>query len=186
VSRLPIIEPDVATGEQAKLLARTKATLGSTPNMTKAMALNPAVLAAYLDLTGDLARGALSADVRERIAIGTSELNGCGYCVAAHTHVGRTVRGIPDDELAASRRFASQDPKVAAILRFAQQVTEQRGAVPDADLEAARAAGWTDAELAEVVAVVALTFLTNAYNRLAHPPLDFPAVDAPAASSAAA
>lgn len=171
--RIAAIDPAAATGHAKELLDAVKAKLGVVPNMTRAMVVAPAALDGYLGLSAALGRGVLPARVREQLALGVGEANGCDYCVAAHTALGKGA-GLTDAEVSASRRGAAADPKADALLRFARVLTERRGRVGDAEVAAARAAGATDAELAEVVAHVALNVFTNYFNHVADPDIDFP------------
>ena len=87
------------------------------------------------------------------------------------------VAKLGHDEIDAARRFESDDERIEAGLRFTRAVLEQRGQVSDDDLEQVRDAGYSDAELAEIVANVALNTLTNYFNRLADPDIEFPRVE---------
>lgn len=90
MSRLQPVDPSAATGTAKELLDRIQAAFGVTPNMARAMAANPAVLDGWLHLSTSLGR-TLSPKLNERIAIAIAEANGCGYCLSAHTAVGRMV-----------------------------------------------------------------------------------------------
>lgn len=173
MSRLPAISPDTAIGRSKELLDAVKQKLGLVPNMTRVMANSPATLDGYLQLSGALAKGMLSAKVREQIALAVAEANGCDYCLAAHTAVGKAV-GLTADQVRDSRQATAVDAKSAALLGFARKVVDAHGRVTDADLAAVRAAGWGDAAVAEVVAHVALNVFTNYFNNLADTDLDFP------------
>ncbi|WP_035639822.1 carboxymuconolactone decarboxylase family protein, partial [Bradyrhizobium sp. ORS 375] len=85
--------------------------LGSTPNMFRAIALSPQALSGYLALSGALGKGSLPAATRERIALAVAEINGCSYCLSAHTYLGRNLAGLDDAEITANRNGASNDPK---------------------------------------------------------------------------
>jgi AhpD family alkylhydroperoxidase len=98
--------------------------------------------------------------VREQLALDVGEANHCDYCVSAHSALGKRA-GLADQDILDSRRGASADPKADALLRFARTVVEKHGLVGDADLAAVRDAGYGDAEIAEVVAHVALNVFTN-------------------------
>ena len=175
--RLAAIDPAAAQGKAKTLLTAVNAKLGLTPNMMRTMAQSPAVLDAYLAFSGALAGGVLSGPVREQIALTVGEANGCGYCVAAHSALGK-LAGLDAVQINAARTGAAADPKTGAILALATAVTRHKGNVPDAALAAARTAGVTDPEIAEVVANVALNILTNYFNELAHTTVDFPAAPA--------
>jgi alkylhydroperoxidase family enzyme len=61
---------------------------------------------------------------------------------------------------------------------FAAKVTRSRGNVRDADIEAVKAAGFTDAQIVEIVAVVSENVFTNFINIVAQTEIDFPVVKA--------
>jgi alkylhydroperoxidase family enzyme len=80
------------------------------------------------------------------------------------------------DEIVLARKGLANDPKRNAALNFAKKVIETRGHVTDADLEAVRAAGFSEANVIEIVALVAMYSLTNFFNNVFDPDKDFPAV----------
>lgn len=152
--------------------------LGSVPNLFRVIANSPAGLDGYLGLSGALAKGTLDPRTRERIALAVADVNGCGYCLSAHTYIAKAVAKLDDAEITANRNGASNDPKADAAVRFARAIVEQRGHVADADLAAVRAAGYDDAQLVEIVLHVALNTLTNYLNEVAGTEIDFPVVTA--------
>jgi uncharacterized peroxidase-related enzyme len=168
-----MLDPEEATGPLKELLDKTQKQLGRVPNLYRAMAQAPAALEGYLDFRGALTRGRLGLRFREQLALLVAEDNGCGYCVAAHTFRGEKV-GLAAAELVATRNAEAADGRTAAALRFARLVVAQRGNVADGDLDAVRAAGWSDGEIAEIVAHVALNVFSNYFSQLARPDLDFP------------
>lgn len=170
------IELETATGEAARLLTQVKNTLGLVPNMTKVMANSPALLKAYLALSGAVSDGVLPAATRERLAISTAQLNGCEYCLSAHTHIGATIAKVDIAELDAARTARSDDPHIAALLQLSNEIAENNGDVSRDGLQAARQHGVSDEEIAEVVANLALNVLTNYFNLLADVDNDWPVV----------
>lgn len=176
MSRIPQIDPTTATGPAAALLADVQQALGATPNMTRAMANSPALLKGYLALSGALGAGVIPAAVRERLAVATAEVNGCEYCLSAHTYLGTALAQVDAEEMERARSAESKDPHTAALLALSDAVLRSRGAVSDAVLEAAREAGVTDAEIGEVVGHIALNVLTNYFNILAQVDNDWPVV----------
>jgi uncharacterized peroxidase-related enzyme len=176
MSKLPQIEPATATGATADLLAQVQEALGVTPNMTKVMANSPALLRSYLALLGALGTGMIPAPVRELLAVATAEVNGCEYCLSAHTYIGANIAHVDAVELELARSAESSDPHTAALLAFSDAVLRARGAVADGDLVAARQAGVTDAEIGEVVGHIALNVLTNYFNILTQVDNDWPVV----------
>jgi uncharacterized peroxidase-related enzyme len=180
MERISPVDPQTAQGKAKELLDAVKGKLGIVPNMTRAMAVSPSVLDGYLGLSAALGHGVLPARLREQLALEVGEENHCEYCVSAHSAIGKRV-GLSDQDVLDSRRGTSADPKTDALLRFARTVVPKRGVVEDADVAAVRDAGYGDAEIAEVVAHVALNVFTNYFNNVAGTAIDFP--KAPALSA---
>lgn len=177
MTRIAPLDPLTTTGLAGDLLAATQKQLGRTPNLYRAMAASPAALNAYLVFRGALTLGTLSTQMMERIALLTASVNQCDYCVAAHTFRAGKI-GMPESELALTRSGLASNAKDSAALGFVQQLIEQHGATSDADFAAVKAAGWTDAELGEMIGHIALNVFSNYFNHVAQPVLDFPALAA--------
>ncbi|MFI9507718.1 carboxymuconolactone decarboxylase family protein [Nocardia sp. NPDC052566] len=174
MSRLPLVSTDTADAEQNDLLTEVQRQLGRVPNLYAAMANSPATLRGYLGFRDALTKGKLNARTREQLALLVAAENGCDYCVAAHTmRAGRM--GLTDNQIAATREARADDPHADAVLRFASEVLRARGRVDDELIASARKRGVSDAELSETVGHVALNILSNYFNHVAQPELDFPA-----------
>jgi len=158
------------------LLAAVKARLGSAPNMFRLIGTSPAALEGYLALSGALGKGSLGARTGERIALAVANVNRCTYCNSAHSTIGSALKLDPA-ELELNRSGRSNDPKADAAVHFARLVAENRGQVTDGDVASVKAAGFSDAELVEIVAHVALNTLTNLTNEVFGTEVDFPRVD---------
>jgi uncharacterized peroxidase-related enzyme len=169
---------DTAPESSRPLLEAVKKLLGVAPNLFRMVAGSPAALEAYVGVMGALAKGELPAATHERIALAIAEANGCDYCLSAHTYLGRNVAKLNDAEMTANRNGKSHDPKADAAVRFARIVLERRGHVSDDDLSAIKAAGYTEAQIIEVVQHVALNTWTNYINSVAQTGIDFPVVAA--------
>lgn len=151
------------------------------PNLFRVVANRPAAPEGYLGLSGALAKGSLPAATRGRIALAVAEVNGCRYCLSAHSYLGKTLAKLDEAEILANRHGTSNDPKAAAAVRFAVAVTKARGHVSDDDLRAVRLAGYDDAQVTEIVLHVALNTLTNYINEVALTEIDFPVAETLAA-----
>ncbi|MEU2103432.1 carboxymuconolactone decarboxylase family protein [Nocardia sp. NPDC019255] len=173
MSRLPLVSTDSADAEQSDLLAEVQRQLGRVPNLYAAMANSPATLRGYLSLRDALTKGKLSARAREQLALLVASENGCDYCTAAHTMRADRM-GFSEQAIADTRAARADDPHADAILRVARDVLHSRGRIDDAALASARARGVSDAELSEIVGHVALNVLSNYFNHVAEPELDFP------------
>ncbi|MEW6246491.1 MAG: peroxidase-related enzyme [Nitrospirota bacterium] len=177
MQRITAIDPEAATGKAKDLMEKVRTSLRAIPNLVRTMAASPAVLEAYLGFGQALSKGMLSARLREQIALVVAETNGCAYCLAAHTAIGKKI-GLSEDTLIGSRRADSENSKDRAALQFARTVVRTRGEVRDQDIDHLRTLGFTDGEIAEVVANVALNLFTNYFNHVARTEVDFPAAPA--------
>lgn len=176
MNRLNLVDPKQAQGKQKELLDAVQSKLGMTPNLVRVFANSPAVLQGYLGFTDALSGGTLGAKLSEQIALTVAETNGCEYCLAAHSTVGKML-GLNRDEMLDARRGSSNDSRTDAALGFAKSVTEQRGRVSDEDLDKVRSAGYDDGEISEIVAHVVLNIFRNYFNHIAETPIDFPKAD---------
>ncbi|MFD5175839.1 carboxymuconolactone decarboxylase family protein [Nocardia sp. NPDC058379] len=173
MSRLPVLSADTADAEQGELLTEVQRQLGRVPNLYAAMANSPATLRGYLRLRDALTAGKLDARTREQLALLIAADNGCDYCVSAHT-MRAAKMGFSPDAITATHAARAEDPHAEAVLRFAREVLRTGGRVADDQLTEARNSGVSDAELTEAVGHVALNVLSNYFNHVARPELDFP------------
>ncbi len=167
---------DAAPAASRPLLEAVRGLLGSVPNLFRLVSNSPAALEGYLGMNGALAKGALPAATRERIALAVAEINGCEYCLSAHTYLGKNVAKLDDAEITANRNGTSNDPRADAAVRFAAKVANARGHVSDDDVRAVKLAGYDDAQIIEIVQHVALNTWTNYINEVAKTEIDFPVV----------
>jgi uncharacterized peroxidase-related enzyme len=179
MSRIPTpVTIETAPVASQPLLRAVERQLGIVPNLFRLVANSPAALEGYLSLSGALNKGELPDATRERIALAVAEVNGCDYCLSAHTYLGRNVAKLDDAEITANRSGASNDINADAAVRFAVKVALLRGHVAAEDFAAVKAAGYTDAQVIEIVQHVALNTWTNYINSVAQTEIDFPVIKA--------
>jgi uncharacterized peroxidase-related enzyme len=177
MSRINIPSRETAPAASQPLLDGVEKQLGVVPNLFRLVGLSPAALQGFLGLSGALAK-TLDVKTRERIALAVAQTNGCDYCLSAHSYLGLNLAKLDAAEIAHNRRGTSSDPKASAAVAFAAKLAQSRGKVSDAELHAVRTAGYTDAQIVEIVAVVAENVFTNFVNLVAQTEIDFPAVHA--------
>ena len=153
-------------GRSRDALAGIAARQGRVTAMVATMAHSPAVLEGYRLFQRSLKKSELSAELREVVALAVAEFNGCAYCLAAHTASARQL-GLSETAIDDAREGRADDPADSAALEFALQVARRPADVTDADIERLRAATFTDAEIAQLIAAVALNQFTNAFNIVA-------------------
>jgi uncharacterized peroxidase-related enzyme len=172
--RLHVVEPNEATGDVKEIFGAFAQKIGKVINIFKGMGNSAAALKAYTGLSGALAAGELAPEDREAIYLSLSEKNDCGYCVAAHTMLAQKA-GLSADEIIEFRRGGSSDAQRDALIKFVFRVVQTNGFVDDAEIETVQEAGYTDGQIAEAVAMIALVTYTNLFNHVFGSELDFPA-----------
>ena len=179
MARLPIVPNiEAAPAGSRSRLESIQRQLGTVPNLFRVMANSPETLEGYFGLSAALKKGRLPAQTRERIALAVSEVNGCDYCLSAHTYFGRKLAGLDDAEITASRNGMSNDMEADAAVRFAVAVAQARGHVSAEEVETVKRAGYDDAQVIEIIQHVALTTFTNYLNEAVKTEIDFPVVRA--------
>lgn len=176
MSRITVIDHHNANDEQKGLLDAIQSQLGMVPNFLKVFANSPVALRAFLGLYGVANDGSLDAPTRERIALALAQQNSCEYCVSAHTAIGRKT-GLTAGEIAAARAGTSADVKAAVAVKFARSLSENKGEVNSAELMEVRAAGYTDADIVEIITHVGMNILTNILGKASRVEIDFPKVE---------
>jgi len=172
MSRIPLIDRSATSADRAALLEQVNNAFGATPNMFKAVANSPAALKSMWASFGALGGGVIGAKLGEQIAVAVADRNACEYCLAAHTALGRKA-GVSAEAMAAAQRGESADPATAAALAFALKLVNERGNVSEADVQAVRRAGFSDEQVVEILAHVALNLFTNYVNVAFAVPVDF-------------
>ncbi len=176
-TRIETLNPETTTGKSKELFDAVQKKLGFIPNLIKVFGNSPATLQTYLSLGELTASGNFSNKFREQLALAIAEENECNYCLSAHTAIGK-MNGLTDAETEQNRQGLSSDAKVQAGLNFAQSVTKNRGNVSSEELAAAKAAGYNDGDILEIVLNVVANTLTNYVNHIAETEIDFPSVEA--------
>src|SRR6201999_3313397 len=136
--------------ESQPILDNVNKMLGFVPNLQRLMSISPNALAGWAGLMGSLSK-TLDVKTRDGIALAVSEADGCDYCLAAHSYIATNLAKISPDEIGLNRVGRSSDPKRAAAVAFAKALIETRGKVSEEAFNAVKAAGWTDANIVEIV-----------------------------------
>ncbi len=178
MTRIPVHSVDSAPEGSRDALKALEAQFGKVLNIHGAMAHSPAVLETYVAMQQVLAdKGALDKKLREVVALAVGNVDECSYCQAAHTLGGKAV-GLSEQDTIEIRRGQVPDPKLGALVTLVREQAGNVGHVQDSTWQAALDAGWSDAELTETSAVVALNLFTNYFNHLVRTELDLPAAPA--------
>ena len=145
---------------------------GFTPNLLAVQSESPALLEGYTTLAGIFDKTDLSETERQIILMTNNRLNGCTYCMAAHTSLSQMAK-VPNDVIEALRNGTPiADARLEALRVFAAQVNEKRGWVDQSDLDAFIAAGYTQQTVLEVILGTSLKVMSNYTNHFAQTPVD--------------
>jgi uncharacterized peroxidase-related enzyme len=170
------VEPQTANAEAQAALDVVQAAFGGTPNLMKMLAIAPNVLTGIMALNQAVTSGELETSLVEQVALLTSAINQCEYCVAVHVHVGQQA-GLSRDELLHNLQGEASDPKSQAVLDFTNAVVQHRGKIDMAMVQALRDHGLTNKAIIEIVGVIGLYTFLNYMKHLTQPVLDFPSVE---------
>ena len=162
---------EVSSGNQA-IFDNLEKALGFVPNLYATYAYSENALGNYLTFSN--AKTSLKAKEKEAVNLAVSEVNGCLYCLSAHTTIGK-MNGYTEEQILELRAGkASFDNKLDALARLAKNMTENRGAT-DADvLDNFFAAGWTKENLIDTIVLVGDKTISNYINNTTEIPVDFP------------
>lgn len=162
---------EVSTDNQAIFDNLNKA-LGFVPNLYAFYAKNDTALGDYLALQNR--KSSLKAKEREIVNLVVSEVNGCRYCQSAHTALGK-MNGFSDEQILELRTGnASFDEKYHALAEFVREVAMNRGNASDSVKDAFFDAGYTEANMIDVVIVIGDKVISNYIHNLAGFEIDFP------------
>jgi uncharacterized peroxidase-related enzyme len=172
MTQLPIHTLTSAPEAARPLLAQVHKALGFVPNLYATFAESPPVLQGYLALSGILDKGTLTPAEQELLHVAISTENACTYCVAAHSTLAGMKR-IDRDTLEAVRTgHALPDAKLNTLIDLTREAIRRKGLVSGPTRAAFLAAGYTEAQLLEVIAHIGLKTIANYINTLADTPLD--------------
>ena len=175
MTRLALHATNQAPAASQPLLQQIQQAFGTVPNMFKAVSNSPAALQSMWGSFGALGSGSIDAQLGEQIAVAVADRNACEYCLAAHTALGRKA-GVSSQDMRSAQQGESSNPKTAAALHFALKLVNDRGQVSDHDVQSLRTVGFTDGQIVEILAHVALNLFTNYVNVAFAVPVDFPTV----------
>ncbi|MPW22656.1 carboxymuconolactone decarboxylase family protein [Paraburkholderia sp. CNPSo 3157] len=166
---------DTAASSLQPLFHFVSRRFGFVPDLYRILSISPHSLTGLMEMQAALSR-TLDVRTHERIAIAVSEVNGCDYCISAHSYIGHYFAKLIPEEIALNRMGRSLDRTAEAAVRFARKVSVSRGKVETDDLNDVRAAGYSDAQIVEIIALCAQVFLTNLLANVFDIQPDFPEI----------
>jgi uncharacterized peroxidase-related enzyme len=155
------------------LLEGVARSMGFVPNLFGVFAESPAALRGGLAIYEAFSSSSLSPVEQQLVMLAASEANDCEYCVAAHSTLAKRFAKVDGAVVGATRRREPlADAKLDALVMFTRKVVEQRGMLSEAEVAAFLAAGYTKAQLIEVLLGVGMKTFNNYVDHVAHTPLN--------------
>jgi len=168
----PVHTIETAPAAARDMLAESRKAYGFVPNLHAVMAEAPALLKAYRRVGEIFDETSFTLAERQIVLLTVSYENDCEYCVAAHSAIAG-MQQVPVDVVQAIRNGNPiADPKLQALRRFTAAVVASKGRPADTDTMAFLSAGYSRAQILEVVLGVGMKTLSNYTNHLADTPLD--------------
>ena len=172
MSILSIHAPETAPEAARPLLENSRKRFGFSPNILGALAESPVALEGYLSLAGLFAKSSFTATERQIVSIAASAKNGCAYCVAAHSTMAAGEKVAEAVIIALREGEPIADSRLQALRHFTEILVEKRGWAGDNEVQTFINAGFTRAQVIEVVLGVTQKTLSNYVNHLVDTPLD--------------
>ncbi|BAO91838.1 carboxymuconolactone decarboxylase family protein [Caballeronia cordobensis] len=175
MTRLTTATLETATGATADVFAKVKKSVGKVPNAFATIGTHsPDGLQAIFAIDAAVTRSELSNADIETLKLVVSETSGCDYCVAAHALKGK-FSGLSQDVMALILAGKpTGDARRDALIRFVRVLVETRGTLPAAELDAFRAAGYSEHQVIGVSLAIASITFGNLVNRINDTVIDFP------------
>ena len=172
MTKFTIHTQETAPSAAVETLKSVEQGYGFLPNLLGVFAESPATLDAYLSLSQQFDRSSFSPTERQVVILAISRFNECHYCVAAHSTIA-DMQNVPAEVVDAIRNDEPiADSKLEALREFATAIVEKRGWVSEIDVDSFIAAGYTRANVLEVILAVGFKTLSNYVNHIADTPVD--------------
>jgi AhpD family alkylhydroperoxidase len=155
ISRFDIHDELTAPDASTPIINGVSTAGGAVSKFLGVLAGAPSALRAFARMRSELRGGNLPRHTRERIALAVAEHRGDSYGIAQHARTARAA-GLGLDEISAARSFSSRDEREAGLLAFLESVLDSDGPPELHLLEEARELGWTDEQILEAIAHLAL------------------------------
>lgn len=168
---LPLLSPETAPEPVGATLRDLQARYGFLPNLYRELGHAAPALHGYLALSEAFGKGTLTATERNVVLLAASRANGCRYCVAVHSTVADMQRDDAKVTAAIREGVPLSEPRLEALRLLTTALVERRGHADDA-VAAFLGAGFTPAQVLEVLVGVTLKTLSNYANHLLQTPLD--------------
>ncbi|WP_347922007.1 carboxymuconolactone decarboxylase family protein [Pontimicrobium sp. SW4] len=152
-----------------------KSKIGMLPNIYAVTGYSSDSLELHMETTNRAGKGSFSMKELEAIRLVVSEVNGCDYCLAAHTAIAK-MNGFNDEDAIALRTLNSSNEKLLVLTTLAADIVENRGKPLESNIDKFFDLGYTEKALIDMVSVIVDITFTNYIHGITRVPIDFPEV----------
>lgn len=147
--------------DAAKILSKIQDAIGFIPNIFAVMAESDQAIQGLFALNSAFSTSSFSAEEQQVILLVTSAVNECEYCVAGHSAFAEKL-AIPNSTIVAMRNNQAAENKHYNVLATTvRQLIQHRGRVPSEVISRFLTAGFTEAQLLELVMGICVKTFTN-------------------------
>lgn len=172
MTKFTVHTQETAPEDSQGILQGVQQAFGFVPNLMATLAESPAAVEGYATMMGIFDKSDFTATERQIVLMTNNRLNNCTYCMAAHSTISE-MQGVPANAIETLRSgTAFTDTKLEALRQFTITVFENRGHLAGEDIVAFLAAGYTKANVLEVILGTSLKVLSNYTNHVAQTPVD--------------
>jgi len=173
MSNINTLTYEQAAPATQEIFTALKKKVGMVPNLYATIGHSPVALQAILAFGETLGKGEFTPQETEAIALSVGQENDCGYCLSAHSAIGKMV-GFSEEETLQLRQTTIEDPKLSALTQLVKEIVVTRGRPSQALLDNFFNAGYSKGAFVELIGFVALNTFTNYFNHIAETKIDFP------------
>jgi len=164
MQKISSLDPAVQTGYINEIFKSLQGKLGLVPNLAKTLGHSPATLTGYLTFRESLMGSSLGINLGELIAITVANANHCSVSDTIHSYIGENIAGLDDTDVKLARIAKATDLKDQAALVFCKMLVEKKGSISDTDFNYIKNAGYTDAQIIELIAHAGLNIFVNYFS----------------------
>ncbi len=172
MTKFSVPTKEQVSSENQEIFSALEDKVGFVPNIYATYALSDNALGRYLSFANG--KTSLGAKEKEAVNLIVSQINGCRYCLAAHTAVAK-MNDFSEQQILAIRQGSVPDePKLDALVKLAGSIVEERGRVDQEVLEKYFEAGYDQGDLVDLIVAVGEKTITNYLHKITDIPIDFP------------
>ncbi len=155
-----------------EIFAAVKEKFGFVPNLFRTLSISPAVSEVYLKANMAMEGAAIPATEAQAVNLAVSTENGCKYCMAAHTAMGKMVGIAPGELELIKKGCLPEDRGLAVVVAAARLIMNKKGWLSEEELADLEQGGVNRAKIYEIIALIGIKTIANYVNHVAKTKID--------------